>query len=49
MNSLQVLKNMERAAADVLDGKTGAAGTELPIYDACEQLRLTTSGFRGQA
>ena len=40
---------MERAAADVLDGKTGAAGIEFPLYDECEQSRLPTSGFRSQA
>ena len=49
MNNLQVLKKEEQATADVLDGKTGAAGTELPLYDVCEQSRLPTSGFRGQA
>jgi hypothetical protein len=33
LKSLQVLKNEERAVTDILDDETGAACTELPLYD----------------
>jgi hypothetical protein len=49
MDSLQVLKNEERAAANVLDDKTGATRTELPLYGARKQCSLPTPGLRGTA
>ena len=46
MNPLQVLKNEERAAADVLDRETGATGAEFPLYDACvSSLACQLPGF----
>lgn len=38
LKSFQVLKNEERAATEIFDDETGAARTELPLYDSgtCE-------------